>query len=120
MKQQFLYRTEMHICSHYNYLIDINTKNLSLTEKLNPNLKFFVIKSFSEEDVHKSIKYGVWSSSKIGNIILNNAFKDSHEKGGEVYLFFSCNGNGKYLGIARMKTLCDLNKSFELWTLDGK
>ena len=120
MKQKFLYRTEMYICFHYNYLIDINTKNSSLTEKLNPNLKFFVIKSFSEEDVLKSIKYGVWSSSKIGNIILNNAFKDSHEKGGEVYLFFSCNDNGKYLGIARMKTLCDLNKSFELWTLDGK
>ena len=104
----------MHICSHYNYLIDINTKNSSLTEKLNPNSKFFVIKSFSEEDVHKSIKYGVWSSSKNGNIILNNAFKDSHEKGGEVYLFFSCNGNGEYLGMANMKTLCDLNRSFEL------
>ena len=110
----------MHICSHYNYLIDINTKNLSLTEKLNPNLKFFVIKSFSEEDVHKSIKYGVWSSSKNGNITLTNSFKLTKEKGGEVYLFFSSNGNGKYLGIARMKTLCDLNKSFELWTLDGK
>jgi len=34
--------------------------------------------------------------------------------------FFSCNGNGEYLGIAKMKTLCDLNRSFELWTLDGK
>ena len=120
MQQQLLYRTEMYICSRYNNLIDVNTKNVSLPEKLNNNSKFFVIKSFSEEDVHKSIKYGVWSSSKNGNIILTNAFHASHEKGGEVYLFFSCNGSGRFVGVARMKTPCDLNKSFELWTQDGK
>jgi hypothetical protein len=120
MQQQLLYRTEMYICSRYNYLIDINMKNSALPEKLNENSKFFVIKSFSEEDVHKSIKYGVWSSSKNGNLTLSNAFHASHEKGGEVYLFFSCNGSGKYIGLARMKTPCDLNKSFELWTQDGK
>ena len=120
MQQQLLYRTEMYICSRYNNLIDVNTKNVLLPEKLNNNSKFFVIKSFSEEDVHKSIKYGVWSSSKNGNIILTNAFHASHEKGGEVYLFFSCNGSGRFVGVARMKTPCDLNKSFELWTQDGK
>ena len=120
MQQQLLYRTEMYIVSHYNNLIDINTKNASLKDKLNSNSKFFVIKSFSEEDVHKSIKYGVWSSSKNGNTTLNNAFLAAQEKGGEVYLFFSCNGSGRYLGLARMKSICDFNKSFELWTQDGK
>ena len=110
----------MYIVSHYNNLIDINTKNASLSDKLNSNSKFFVIKSFSEEDVHKSIKYGVWSSSKNGNTTLNNAFLAAQEKGGEVYLFFSCNGSGRYLGLARMKSICDFNKSFELWTQDGK
>ena len=120
MQQQLLYRTEMYIVSHYNNLIDINTKNASLSEKLNINSKFFVIKSFSEEDVHKSIKYSVWSSSKNGNTTLNNAFLASQEKGGEVYLFFSCNGSGRFLGLARMKSICDFNKSFELWTQDGK
>ena len=120
MQQQLLYRTEMYIVSHYNNLIDINTKNASLSDKLNSNSKFFVIKSFSEEDVHKSIKYGVWSSSKNGNTTLNNAFLAAQEKGGEVYLFFSCNGSGRYLGLARMKSICDFNKSFELWTQDGK
>ena len=71
-------------------------------------------------DVHKSIKYSVWSSSKNGNTTLNNAFLASQEKGGEVYLFFSCNGSGRFLGLARMKSICDFNKSFELWTQDGK
>jgi hypothetical protein len=120
MQQQMLYRTEMYICSRYRNLIDINTKNASLYEKVDSNSKFFVIKSFSEEDVHKSIKYGVWSSSKNGNLTLTNAFQMTKEKNGFVYLFFSCNGSGRYAGVARMKTPCDETKTFEFWTQDGK
>ena len=120
MQQQMLYRTEMYICSRYRNLIDINTKNANLHEKVDSNSKFFVIKSFSEEDVHKSIKYGVWSSSKNGNLTLSNAFQMTKEKNGNVYLFFSCNGSGRYVGVARMKTSCDENRTFEFWTQDGK
>ncbi len=119
-QQQILYRTEMYICSKYRNLIDINQKNAKLAESIDQNSKFFVIKSFSEEDVHKSIKYNVWSSSKNGNLTLNNAFNITKEKNGSVYLFFSCNGSGRYAGIARMKTPCDESKSFKLWTQDGK
>ena len=113
MQQQMLYRTEMYICSRYRNLIDINTKNANLYEKIDGNSKFFIIKSFSEEDVHKSIKYGVWSSSKNGNLTLSNAFQISKEKNGNVYLFFSCNGSGRYVGIARMKTPCDEERTFD-------
>ena len=120
MHQQMLYHTEMYILSKYRNLIDINTKNTSLFEKVDSNSKFFVIKSFSEEDVHKSIKYGVWSSSKNGNLTLTNAFNITKEKNGNVYLFFSCNGSGRFTGICRMKTPCDENKHFEFWTQDNK
>ena len=119
-QQQMLYRTEMYICLKYKNLIDINQKNSKLGDIVNSNCKFFVIKSFSEEDIHKSIKYNVWSSSKNGNLTLSNAFNLTKEKNGNVYLFYSCNGSGRYCGIARMKTPCDENKSFELWTQDGK
>ena len=118
-QQQILYRTEMYICSRYRNF-DINQKNAKLIEQINANSKFFVIKSFSEEDVHKSIKYNVWSSSKDGNLTLSNAFKITEENKGNVYLFFSCNGSGRYCGLARMKTPCDENKTFGLWTQDGK
>ena len=119
-QQQILYRTEMYICSRYRHLIDINQKNTKLIESINANSKFFVIKSFSEEDVHKSIKYNVWSSSKDGNLTLSNAFRITEENKGNVYLFFSCNGSGRYCGLARMKSPCDENKTFGLWTQDGK
>ena len=119
-QQQILYRTEMYICSKYRNLIDINQRNSKIIETINSNCKFFVIKSFSEEDVHKSIKYNVWSSSKDGNLTLSNAFRIAEEGKGNVYLFFSCNGSGRYQGVARMKTPCDENKTFGLWTQDGK
>ena len=119
-QQQILYRTEMYIGSKYRQLIDINQRNMKLIDSINSNSKFFVIKSFSEEDVHKSIKYNVWSSSKDGNLTLSNAFRITEENKGNVYLFFSCNGSGRYQGVARMKTPCDETKTFGLWTQDGK
>ena len=120
LAQKMIYQTEMYIYTKYRQLIDINTKNKGLSGTVTDSSSFYVIKSFSEEDVHKSIKYGVWSSSKNGNQTLTNSFTLSKEKGGSVYLFFSCNGSGRFVGVARMKTPCDNTKSFEYWTQDGK
>lgn len=56
---------------------------------------FFVIKSYSEADVHKSIKYNVWSSTPKGNEKLDAAFHDAERKLNEkgvacpIFLFFS-------------------------------
>lgn len=56
---------------------------------------FFVIKSYSEDDIHKSIKYNVWASTPNGNQRLDNAFQVAQgkmeEKGSKcpVFLFFS-------------------------------
>ena len=115
-----IYQTELYIYTKYRHLIDINTKNKGLSAQISDSSTFYVIKSFSEEDVHKSIKYGVWSSSKNGNQTLTNSFNLAKEKGGSVYLFFSCNGSGRFVGVARMKTPCDNEKSFEYWTQDEK
>ena len=37
--------------------------------------RFFVIKSYSEDDVHKSIKYGCWTSTAQGNARLDAAWR---------------------------------------------
>jgi len=113
-------KIEDYIYSNYKHLIDINEKNINITSEINTDCKFFIIKSFSEEDVHKSMKYGVWSSSKKGNLTLTNAFNSTKERGSFVYLFFSCNGSGNYIGVAKMKSPCDFKKSFEYWTQDDK
>lgn len=53
--------------------------------------KFFIIKSYSEDDVHKSIKYNVWASTQNGNKKLDAAYQEAQQKSGPcpVFLFFS-------------------------------
>lgn len=83
-----IYRAEMYILMKYPHLIDLNKKNSDIAQKISDNSKFFIIKSFSEEDVHKAIKYNVWSSTRNGNKTLHETYKQTKENSGEVYLFF--------------------------------
>ncbi|CAA6653895.1 unnamed protein product [Spirodela intermedia] len=86
--------------------------------------KFFVIKSYSEDDVHKSIKYGVWSSTPNGNKRLDSAYEDAqrHSKGdGEkcpVFLFFSVNASGQFCGVAEMTGHVDFSRDMDFWQQD--
>jgi hypothetical protein len=65
-----------------------NQENFPTTYK---DAKFFVIKSYSEDDVHKSIKYNVWASTPNGNKKLDAGYQEAQEKPTEcpVFLFFS-------------------------------
>ncbi|OVA15203.1 FYVE zinc finger [Macleaya cordata] len=69
---------------------------------------FFVIKSYSEDDIHKSIKCNVWASTPNGNKRLDSAYQDAQERMGQkdskcpVFLFFSVNASGKFCGVAEM------------------
>ncbi|XP_043700987.1 YTH domain-containing protein ECT4-like [Telopea speciosissima] len=85
---------------------------------------FFVIKSYSEDDVHKSIKYNVWASTPNGNKRLDNAYQDAQarttEKGSKcsVFLFFSVNASGLFCGVAEMIGRVDFNKNMDFWQQD--
>ncbi|KAF5188309.1 Yth domain-containing protein ect2 [Thalictrum thalictroides] len=85
------------------------------------NAKFFIIKSYSEDDVHRSIKYDVWSSTPHGNRKLNAAFHDAETRYSEtgtrcpIFLFFSVNGSGQFLGFAEMIGPVDFEKDMDFW-----
>ncbi|KAJ1284787.1 hypothetical protein BS78_03G231800 [Paspalum vaginatum] len=85
---------------------------------------FFVIKSYSEDDIHKSIKYNVWASTPNGNKRLDNAYRLAQErmadKGTEcpVFLFFSVNASGQFCGVAEMAGPVDFNKNMNFWQQD--
>lgn len=53
--------------------------------------KFFIIKSYSEDDVHKSVKYNMWTSTPNGNKKLDAAYREAKEKSSDcpVFLLFS-------------------------------
>ncbi|XP_020113836.1 uncharacterized protein LOC109727994 [Ananas comosus] len=89
-----------------------------------PYAKFFIIKSYSEDDVHKSIKYNVWSSTPNGNKKLDAAYEDAQRlsalKGVNcpVFLFFSVNGSGRFCGVAEMLGRVDFQRDMDFWQQD--
>lgn len=68
--------------------------------------KFYVIKSYSEDDVHKCIKYNVWTSTPNGNKKLDAAFHDAEKQACEsgkrcpVFLFFSVSQNLSHIFLS--------------------
>ncbi|CAI0375165.1 unnamed protein product [Linum tenue] len=105
-------------------LLGSDQYNAADFETVYESAKFYIIKSYSEDDIHKSIKYNVWSSTPNGNKKLDAAFRDSEEKSSEsgkkcpVFLFFSVNGSGQFVGLAEMTGLVDFNKDMDFWQVD--
>ncbi|PKA51539.1 Cleavage and polyadenylation specificity factor CPSF30 [Apostasia shenzhenica] len=86
--------------------------------------KFFVIKSYSEDDVHKSIKYNVWSSTPSGNKRLESAFEAVQKLNSgnlqkcPIFFFFSVNASGHFCGVAEMTGPVDFQKDMDFWQQD--
>ncbi|VVA26168.1 PREDICTED: YTH [Prunus dulcis] len=82
--------------------------------------KFFIIKSFSEDNVHKSIKYSVWASTPHGNKKLDAAYHEAQRIKGScpVFLFFSVNASGQFCGVAEMVGSVDFEKDADYWQQD--
>mmetsp|Transcript_39719 Transcript_39719/g.64426 ORF Transcript_39719/g.64426 Transcript_39719/m.64426 type:complete len:648 (+) Transcript_39719:90-2033(+) len=99
-----------------NYL---NMNELNPTSfDCNPKFaRFFVIKSYSEDDVHKAIKYNIWASTDSGNRRLDTAWRESSDKG-PIYLFYSVNASGQFCGMAQMITGVDFSTKAKVWAQD--
>jgi hypothetical protein len=93
-----------------------NPKDFNLNPK---GARFFVIKSYSEDDVHRSIKYNIWCSTEHGNKRLDNAFREREGKG-PIYLFFSVNASGHFCGMAEMMSPVDYEHQTDVWQMSNK
>ncbi|KAJ1687456.1 hypothetical protein LUZ63_018846 [Rhynchospora breviuscula] len=106
-----------------NAIVRKDVYNLTDFQTKYDQAMFFVIKSYSEDDVHKSIKYNVWASTPNGNKRLDSAFKIAQEMPGKgtkcrVFLFFSVNASGQFCGVAEMVGPVDFSKSMNFWQQD--
>lgn len=79
--------------------------------------RYFVIKSYAEDDIHRSIKYSIWTSTEHGNRRLDQAYREQKGKG-DIYLLFSVNGSGHFCGVAQMMSEVDTNTSTGVWAQD--
>lgn len=84
------------------------------------NANFFIIKSFSEDNVHKSVKYNVWASTPHGNKKLDAAYHEAKEIKANcpIFLLFSVNGSGQFCGVAEMVGPVDFEKDADYWQQD--
>lgn len=82
--------------------------------------KFFIIKSYSEDNVHKSIKYGVWASTANGNRKLDSSYREAKRNGDPcpIFLFFSVNASAQFCGVAEMIGPVDFERSVDYWQQD--
>lgn len=80
--------------------------------------RYFIIKSYSEDDVHRSIKYEIWCSTEHGNKRLDQAFRDAEADSSPIYLLFSVNGSGHFCGVAQMISAVDYNSVSSVWHQD--
>lgn len=103
------------IQTHHTNPSEYNPSEFNLTPKA---ARFFVIKSYSEDDVHRSIKYNIWCSTEHGNRRLDSAYLKSCEGQVPVYLFFSVNGSGHFCGMAEMTSRVDYNRKTDVWSQD--
>lgn len=94
-----------------------NSYNPPRLEPPSKSARFFIIKSYSEDDVHRSIKYSIWCSTEHGNAKLDAAYR-SQESLGPVYLFYSVNGSGHFCGVAQMLSAVDYKASSGVWAQD--
>jgi hypothetical protein len=93
-----------------------NPKDFNLNPK---GARFFVIKSYSEDDVHRSIKYNIWCSTEHGNKRLDAAFREREGKG-PIYLFYSVNASGHFCGMAEMMSPLDYEHQTDVWQMSNK
>lgn len=77
--------------------------------------QFFVIRSKNRDDVHKAIKYGIWTSSYHNNKKFRGAYMN-----GPVYFIFTTLKTNKFVGIARLIDKPDLETEFPYWGEIGK
>jgi hypothetical protein len=77
---------------------------------------FFIIRSKKLDDIHKSMKYGVWTSSSFNN----NKFNSAYRKNENVYFIFTSLTKNFFVGLARMVGEVDLNREFAYWGEIGR
>lgn len=84
------------------------------------NCKFYIIRSKNEDDVHKAMKYGVWTSSERNNIRINKQANYFWKNGYSVFFLFVVFGKNKFNGMCELTSEYDDDLTFNYWSEPAK
>ena len=82
--------------------------------------EFFVLRSTCDDDIHKAIKYGVWTSTHATNVNLNETLERCQKKGIPLFILFTVVNSNQFCGVAQMTAPVDFEKIFDYWWEDLK
>jgi hypothetical protein len=87
MAQLPSYSSQSLIKSSFKSCATVN--NAALSFKMLNKAEFFVLRSTCDDDIHKAIKYGIWTSTNYTNHILNNRFRECSKSNVPLFLIFT-------------------------------
>lgn len=108
------YDDEKAIKAEFGPLAKVN--ELVYSNEAFKNAYFFNVKTEDYDDIHKAMKYGVWSSDYDEvNTAFSNAFQMAKKEGKTVYLVWQAETSANALGVSKL--MSDFNKTnvFDLW-----
>eukprot|EP01016_Furgasonia_blochmanni_P044654 TRINITY_DN621_c0_g3_i1.p1 TRINITY_DN621_c0_g3~~TRINITY_DN621_c0_g3_i1.p1 ORF type:complete len:354 (-),score=120.11 TRINITY_DN621_c0_g3_i1:432-1493(-) len=102
------------IAQTFPELKDVNNNATASTITNLKEGRVFIMRSNNDDDIHKAIKYGVWTSTTKSNETLNNAFAEASAKNAPVLLVYSVVKSGQFLGVAQITSAYNA-ETFEYW-----
>lgn len=81
------YTDLIRIKSHFPRCHTVNSQSLTF-ERLQ-HAEFFILRSTCDDDIHKAIKYGLWTSTNYTNHVLNNRFRECSKRNIPLFLIFT-------------------------------
>ncbi|CAD8064853.1 unnamed protein product [Paramecium sonneborni] len=82
-------------------------------QPLEPEATFFLIRAPTKDNVHRAIKYGIWTSSSRNNKKLNDASRP-------VYLLFNVTQTSHFIGLAKIISEFRDKMHFKYWAEENK
>lgn len=69
-----------------------------------PKVHGIVIRSANDDNVHKAIKYGIWTTTPKNRSRIEQLWQRKLSQNTNTYLFFSAVKSGMFEGVARLKS----------------
>ena len=85
----------------------------SVDDRLN-SARFYTVKAVCEDDVYRSLKTSLWTSTDHGNETLDLAYRE-HSDTGPIYLAVSVVSAGLFLGVCELMSKFTIGQKLEGW-----
>ena len=93
---------------------DFSEINSAVEEDRLDCARFYAVKAVCEDDVYRSVKTSLWTSTDKGNEELDMAYRE-HSDTGPIYLAVAVVSSGYFLGVCELVSKFTIGQKLEGW-----